>query len=151
MTDLPPRRRLRKINKQSEGDRAKLAELLVAEMYDLEHVGDDGDWYDAIHPTTSTKYQVKSTAVERNVESASEFRLWEGDHRSLVASAASGEGTAWYAFVLFGPNGGIVAVQRRQPSTVTRIVQENDGWRPAGHEDKDGRQSKLEYGKVVDA
>lgn len=143
--DLPARSELRRLDKRAD-DRSEFAELLVAEIYGLEHVGDKGDWYDAVLKSTMTKYQIKSTAVERVKGSSGRFRLWETDHRSLVASDSSG--TAWYVFVLFDGKGGVVSVRRCKPSTVTRIVEEAGGWNQAGHADKPGRQLKLPHEEV---
>lgn len=147
MTQLPSRSELRRLDKRSD-DRAEFAERLIAEMYGLEYVGDEGDWYDAVLESTGAKYQVKSTAVKRVKGSSGRFRLWESDHRSLVGSDTGG--VAWYAFVLFDGKGGIVDVVRRKPSTVTTIVRESGAWNEAGHQDKPGdRQLKIPYGRVM--
>lgn len=147
--DLPPRRRLRKLDRRAD-DREELAELIVAEIYGLEHVGDEGDWFDAVLESTGTKYQVKSTTVERAKGATGRYRLWELQHRSLVGSDAAG--TAWYVFVLFDPQGGIASIRRCRPSTVGAIVRSRGGWNEAGHEDRPGdRQLKLPYEEVLEA
>lgn len=137
---IPPANRLRKLDRRA-ADRGDLAEEIVAEMFGLRHVGDKGGWYDAVLESTGTKYQVKSTAEDGATSGSAEFRLWETDHRSLVASDA--QATAWYAFVLFDVRDGLQDVRRCKPSTVTSIVQEFGGWNEANHADKDSRQVKL--------
>lgn len=146
MVDLPPRRELRRLDERAD-DRSEFAELLVAEIYGLDHTGDEFEWYDAVHPRTGTKVEVKSTAVERVKGGTGRFRLWEQQHRSLVASDASA--TAWYVFVLFDGSGGIVDWRRCRPSTVTRFVRADGGsWSRAGHADRAGRQHKVHYSEV---
>jgi len=125
-------------------DRGATAAHAVADRYGLEI--ESTPWYDAIHPETGTKYEVKATSRRLDDGSTGRFRLWEGQHRSLVASDA--QATAWYAFVRLSQSGDVLDVQRRRPSTVTRLVRERGGWYDAGHEGKDGRQFKLAHDAV---
>lgn len=121
------------------------AEQLVASIHDLEHRPDETDWYDAVNPRTGTKYEVKSTHQELESGAPGRFRLWRDQHRSLVASDAAG--TAWYTFVLLSSGGDVLDVQRRRPSTVTRLV---ESWNRAGHGERDGPQYKLPWPQVMD-
>lgn len=146
MTDLPPHSELRRLDERADG-RDEFAELLVATMFDLEHTADDVEWYDARNPRTGTKFEVKSCAIDRVKGGTGRFRLWESQHRSLVASDAAG--TAWYVFVLFDGSGGIVDTRRCRPSTVTQFVRSDGGsWNRAGHADRDGRQHKVHYSDI---
>lgn len=113
------------------------AEEFVVEEYNLEHAPNEpGEgWYDAINPRTGAKYQVKSAQKDRR------FRLWEDQHRSLTA--AEGQNSAWYVFVVSGKE-----PRRVKPSTVTRWVRERGGWNRAGHELRSGRQHKLPVSEV---
>lgn len=122
---------------------ARFAEEHVARTYDLEHRPDETEWYDCVNPRTSTKVEVKSTHQELESGASGRFRLWQDQHRSLIASDANG--VAWYAFVLFAPGGDVVDVQRRKPSTVSKLV---DGWNRAQHGERDGRQHKLPWTEV---
>ncbi|MCD2199093.1 hypothetical protein LPA44_04160 [Halobacterium sp. KA-4] len=127
----------------STGGRGSTATHAVAERYGLEV--ESRPWYDAVSPT-GTKYEVKATSRALADGSTGRFRLWEEQHRSLTASDA--QGTSWYAFVLLSQSGDVRRIQRRKPSTVTRLVNERGGWYDAGHEGKDGRQFKLAHDAV---
>lgn len=135
---------------QREAAFDELAEEIVAEEYGLEHVGVDAEWFDARHPDRPTKYEVKSTSstVGDQYPGDGRFRVWEGQTRSLVASDANG--SAWYAFVLFDEDAGLLRIQRRRPSTVLGIVNERGGWNQSGHESM-GRQHKLPWSEVLEA
>jgi hypothetical protein len=133
---------------QREASFADVAEEIVAEEYGLDGLGLDPDWWD-LRTESGTKYQVKSTSTEigEKYPGSGRFRVWQGQHRSLVASDAVG--TAWYAFVLLDEDRGVLRIQRRRPSTVGRIVRERGGWNRSGHESQ-GRQHKLPWETVVD-
>jgi hypothetical protein len=73
--------------------------------------------------------------------------VWEQQHRSLTA--AEGANMAWYAFVLLDERDGTLKIQRRKPSTVTRIVNKRGGWNESGHEGMESRQMKLPYSAVL--
>ena len=134
---------------QRDKDFGDLAEELVAEEYGLEGLGLDPEWWDLRHPTRTTKYQVKSTSstVGDKYPGDGRFRVWKGQNRSLVASDA--QATAWYAFVLFDEDAGLLRIQRMKPSTVGRLVRERGGWNTSGHQSQ-GQQHKLPYGEVFD-
>ncbi|MBV0903924.1 hypothetical protein [Haloarcula salina] len=127
----------------------ELAEELVAEEWGLEGLGLEAEWWDLRHPDRPTKYEVKSTqsTIGEDYPADGRFRVWEGQTRSLVASDA--QGTAWYAFVLFDEDAGLLRIQRRRPSTVLSVVQERGGWNESGHESM-GRQHKLPIETVID-
>ena len=132
------------------------AEEYVANSYDLEHVPNVSEWYDCVHPFTGTKYEVKSTEkrIGDDYPADGRFRLWEDQHRSLAGAEGAENQTAYYAFVLLDDGGDVVDVQRRHPSTVTRILDErtDDGspWNQAGHTERDGAQYKLPYTEVFE-
>lgn len=143
----PSRRRLRKLDRQNP-DREDFAEALVAEMFGGRVANDVTDWYDVVDD--GTKIEVKSTEkrIGDDYPADGRFRLWADQHRSLLASDASG--TAWYVFVLFD-DGSLVDVRRCRPSTVTRLVEDvGDGeWDLSGHVDRDGaEQQKLPWSEV---
>lgn len=117
----------------------------VANAYDLEVENDVEDWYDAVAPSTGTKYEVKSTHQELASGATGRFRLWEDQHRSLVAAESAEDQTAWYAFVLLDEDGEVEDIARRKPSTVTGIV---DGWNRAEHDDRDSGQHKVPWYQV---
>jgi hypothetical protein len=121
----------------SSEEQGRWAEQYIAERFDLEHCPDEASWYDCINPRTGTKHEVKST----HVDAAGEFRLWEDQTRSLIASDA--QGTAWFDFVLLDRRGNVLNTRRMRPSTVNRLVRERGGWYEAGHHDRPGRQHKL--------
>lgn len=124
---------------------------IVAKEYGGEHVPGESFWYDVVTPS-GTKIEVKSTHVRLEDGSEGRFRLWEDQHTSLTSAEASG--TAWYAFVLFGQDEELMKIQRRKPSTVTRIVREialEDGepWSVAGHKERQSRQKKIPWSEVM--
>jgi hypothetical protein len=127
-------------------------ERAIARRLDVEHVPGEADWYDLVGPT-GTKYEVKSTTKTYSGEYSEgdpgRFRLWEDQHLSLVA--ADRTGTAWYVFVLLDDDE-VAAVQKRRPSTVTKIVDDvGDGdWNLAGHSERDSRQQKVPWTAVMD-
>ena len=129
---------------RTNGDRGATATDAVCDRYGL--TVESTPWYDAVSDT-GTKFEVKATSRELDDGSTGRFRLWEEQHRSLVASDA--QATAWYAFVLLTRSGQVMAIQRRRPSTVTRLVNERGGWYDAGHAEKDGRQFKLAHDAVL--
>jgi hypothetical protein len=142
--DLPPRRRLTELNRRAD-DRGEFAELLVAEMFDALHTPDETEWYDC-RSSSGTKYEVKSTETELGNGAPGRFRLWDDQHRSLLASSSNG--TAWYVFVLF-EDAGIRDIRRTRPPTVTRLVQEvgNGEWDLSGHA-RGEQQQKLPWEAV---
>ncbi|WP_338905229.1 hypothetical protein [Salinibaculum marinum] len=91
------------------------AEEWVAREYGLDHAPHEADWYDAVHPSTGTKYEVKSTHRTVDNGATGRFRLWEDQHRSLAGAEGSDGQTAYYAFVLLDVDGEVVDVQRRHP------------------------------------
>jgi hypothetical protein len=117
--------------------RGSTAQDAVVSEYGLEV--DNAEWYDAVDPNTGTKYEVKS--------GLDDVRLWEDQHRSLVASDRAG--TAWYAFVKVDSAGVVRAIQRRKPATVTRLVNEAGGWVKSGHHRTEKREKKLPVGRVI--
>lgn len=127
----------------------ELAEELVAEEWSLEGLNKKADWWDLRHPTETRKYEVKSTSSTVGDKYAGDgrFRLWESQTRSLIASDA--QASAWYVFVLFDEDNGVLRMQRRRPSTVLEVVQERGGWNQSGHESM-GRQHKLPWSEVFD-
>lgn len=127
-----------------DGGRGATATRAVAERYNL--TVDSAPWYDAVSDT-GTKYEVKATSRQLADGSTGRYRLWESQHRSLVASDA--QATAWYAFVLLTRSGQVMAIQRRRPSTVTQLVNERGGWYDAEHTGMDGRQFKLAHTAVI--
>jgi hypothetical protein len=126
---------------------------IVADEFNGEHVPGESYWYDVVTPN-GTKYEVKSTHAEVGDEYPSEgrFRLWEDQHTSLTSAEASG--TAWYAFVLFSEEDEVLGIQRRKPSTVTRIVRDialEDGepWSVSEHRERQTRQKKIPWSEVM--
>ena len=134
---------------REQGD---FAEEWVATRFNLAHVAGEAEWYDCRRVSTGTKHEVKSThetiSGAHNDAGRGEFRLWADQHRSLLASDASG--VAWYDFVLLDAGGSVLAHQRRKPSTVSQVVADNGGWRPAGHEDRDSLQATVPFPDVMD-
>lgn len=124
-----------------------VAEEIVAEEFGLSTFNDAG-WYDLEVPETGTKYEVKSTSSEvgDKYPGTGRFRLWRSQHRSLTAS--EGAGMAWYAFVVLDEDAGSIKIQRRRPTTVTRLVNERGGWNDAGHE-RYSEQHKLPWPVAV--
>lgn len=118
----------------------------VADEYDLEVENDVTDWYDAVAPSTGTKYEVKSTHQTLASGATGRFRLWEDQHRSLVAAESAEGQTAWYAFVLLDDNDSVQDVVRRKPSTVTGIV--GGEWNRAEHDDRGDGQHKVPWYQV---
>lgn len=147
--ELPSRRRMNRLQEDNP-DKGEFAEALCIETFDLvdpsdRDAGEDTNWYDAIDPDTGTKYEVKSTDKENRYRSG-RFRVWEGQHRSLVASDR--RGTAWYWFVLFDPAGRI-QTRRVKPSTVTEIVKESGGWSESDHASTEwDYEHRLEWDEV---
>lgn len=132
-----------------QGERAAVAEELVAEVYGAAHRPDRADWFDVVDEDASTKYEVKRTSRRIGEEHPADgrFRLWRAQLRSLIASDAGA--TAWVAFVLFDEDAGTATIQRRRPSTVWDVVDDRGGWNESGH-DEWGEQHKLPYDEVVD-
>jgi hypothetical protein len=123
------------------------AAQLVASEYDLEVDEQTAEWFDAVNPRTGSKYEVKSTKarIGDDYPNDGRFRLWEDQHRSLLASDAAG--TAWYVFVLFDDNGGVEDMRRMRPSTVSALV---PTWNQSGHQDRQSRQYKLPWPEVME-
>jgi hypothetical protein len=141
--DQLTRRDWQRLQERARGESGTLAELVVAEVYGVEH--DPHEWYDCVS-STGTKIEVKSAHEVIDGEDPSQFvatpgrfRLWRGQHRSLVASNA--RGTAWYVFVLFDEHGSLVDLRRMRPSTVGRIIRDTGGWARSGH--PKGMQAKI--------
>jgi len=127
------------------------AEEFVANTYGLEHVPNEAEWYDCVHPERGTKYEVKSTHVALDDGSTGRFRLWRDQHRSLTASQGAPNQTAWYAFVLLDEDGDVVDVRRMHPTTVTSIVRDEDGgWNRSGHLLRRSRQHKIPWPQILD-
>lgn len=138
--------------KLGRGDHGEVAEELVAEEYGLSHQPREESWYDVRaydHDDRATKGEVKSThrQIGQDYPAAGRFRVRRGQHRSLTVS--DGQGTAWYIFVLLDEVDGRAILQRRRPSTVTKIVEDRGGWNHAGHEEFDW-QHKLPIDTVID-
>jgi hypothetical protein len=146
LRDLSKRQR----RQYGQGERADVAEQLVAQVYGAAHRPDRADWYDVVDEDASTKYEVKSTSVRIGDEYPADgrFRLWRAQLRSLIASDATA--TAWVAFVLFDEDAGTATIQRRRPSTVWAAVRERGGWNDSGHAEW-GEQYKLPYDAVLTA
>lgn len=136
----------RKLQSASFGD---LAESFVVHEYGYQSDNSSESWFDAIHPNTGAKIEVKSTSTKigKKYPGDGRFRLWENQHKSLVASDRSG--VAWYAFVLLDADDAVLKIQRRKPSTVTRLVRARGGWNKAGHRDRSGRQHKLPWRAAI--
>lgn len=124
-----------------------VAEEIVADVFGLEGLGLDPEWWDLRHPSRPTKHQVKSTSttVGQRYPGDGRFRLWESQTRSLIASDA--QATAWYSFVLMDESAGVLRVRRARPSTVLSWVNDRAGWNKSGH-DSQGRQHKLPHSVV---
>ena len=116
----------------------------------LEHAAGEASWYDVRRTTTGAKGEVKSTHETikgaHNDAGNGEFRLWESQHRSLLAADASG--VAWYHFVVLDDDGHVVGYARRKPKTVSSLVESVGGWSLAGHDDRDGRQCRLPWSAI---
>lgn len=117
------------------GDNGRDAEELVKRKYDLEESG--VEWCDLTNPRSGARYEVKS--AERTLESGREgrFRLWEDQHRSLLA-ANSGGSAAWYVFVTDGGS----TYTRRGVTHVSQVVNDRGGWNKSGHR-RGSRQLKV--------
>lgn len=125
----------------------EFAAEVVADEFDLDVENGVEDWYDAVDPSTGTKYEVKSTHRTLESGASGRFRLWEDQHRSLVAAEGADGQTAYYGFVVLEENGEVQNVVRRRPTTVTKIV---DGeWNRADHSEREGRQHKIPWYEVV--
>jgi len=127
------------------GDLDVAAESLVAGEYGLSEAN-KADWHDCFDRETGVKYEVKSTSTEIR-SGPGRFRLWKQQHRSMTTSEGQNS-TAWYAFVLLDLEEGSIKIQRRKPSTVTRIIDERGGWNRSGHEQK-GKQHKVPIWAVM--
>lgn len=126
---------------------------IVADELGGDHAPEEAHWYDVVLPS-GTKVEVKSTHVRLENGSEGRFRLWEDQHTSLTSAEASG--SAWYAFVLFGQDDELLNIQKRRPSTVTRIVRDialEDGepWSLAEHRQRQSRQKKIPWSGVMEA
>lgn len=146
MIELPIRRLPRNQQQRVQGDAFdSLAEELVAEEYGVSEFN-DAEWYDCLDRDSGVKYEVKSTSTEIR-SGPGRFRLWKQQHRSMTTSEGQ-QSTAWYAFVLLDLEEGSIKIQRRKPSTVTRILNERGGWNQSGHESK-GKQHKMPISAVM--
>lgn len=123
----------------------QLAEQIVAREFKTARGDVDAEWYD-LRTDAGAKYEVKSTSSEIR-SGPGRFRLFEGQTRSLIRSDA--QASAFYAFVLFDEDAGLLRITRRKPSTVLDLVNELGGWNKSGHESM-GRQHKLPYTEVFD-
>jgi hypothetical protein len=144
-------RRLSELVERAQGDDGKFAELLVAEVFQVRHDNSTA-WYDARHPSSGTKYEVKSTHVDVDDGATGRFRLWESQHRRIAGAEGADGQTAYYGFVLFDGDQP-VALRRMHPSTVTRVLRERGGedsaWNRSGHQEQ-GRQHKLPWTEVLE-
>jgi hypothetical protein len=159
MTTIDPRqevgrRRLSKIAERADGDDGLFAELLTAEVFDVQHYNRNS-WYDCRNQNTGTKYESRST--HRTVDNpdgevTGRFRMWQDAHRRIAGAEGAEGQTAYYVFVLFEGDQP-VAMRRMHPSTVTGVLRErsDDGtaWHQSGHDSK-GRQHKLPWPEVLD-
>lgn len=145
VTDAVPRDRLRTIDSRTDGE-GELAEQIVAAAYDLDEIDGDELDGDAINPRTDARYEIKSTrpTVGSDYSNEGRFRLWQDQHRSIVAYDAQPDLTGWYVFVRFDESGTPREMRRVEPSTVTQLV---DGWNESGHE-RGARQHKLPLSEV---
>lgn len=127
---------------ESFGD---LAEAIVREVWNLSN--ESGEWYDATHPNSNARYEIKSTSSEIGDKYPGDgrFRVWESQTNSLIASDRAN--VAWYVFVFMDESDGLLRLQRRKPSTVLNIVNKRGGWNESGH--PMGRQYKLPYSDVM--
>jgi len=119
---------------------------IVADEFGLDVDTESAYWFDAVLPTTGTKYEVKSTSVEIGDEYREEgrFRLWADQHKRLLE--ADRNGTAWYAFVLFDGAGRVENIQRRRPTTVSKIV---DHWNTSKHKKRRSKQHKVPWSEIM--
>lgn len=126
------------------------AEEWIAKKDGLEHVPGESEWYDVINPRTNTKHEVKSATREHESGALGRFRLWEDQHRSLLASDV--QNVAWYDFVLLSSSGTVLEHRRMKPTTVTKLIhrESSSGWNRAGHGDRNSRQHKLPQSAVFD-
>lgn len=122
---------------------------IVADVHDLVVDEASAEWYDAVDPSTGTKYECKSTHKTLDSGATGRYRLWYDQHRRLAGRDGQPDATAWYAFVLLDDSGDVVDVVRRKPSTVTTIVHEAGGaWNRAGHHDRGDGQHKVPWRQV---
>jgi len=117
------------------------AEALVKRKYDLTESG--VEWCDLTDPRTGARYEVKSAERDRDSGRRGRFRLWEDQHRSLMAADAAGS-AAWYVFVT--DDG--ATYRRRLVTTVSQIVADHGGWNESGHR-RGSRQLKIPVNEVV--
>lgn len=117
--------------------RGSTAQDAVVRTFGLE--ADHTSWHDSVNPRTGAKYETKSGREK--------VRIWEDQHRSLTSAEAAG--VAWYAFVHVDAAGRVQDIQRRRPSTVTRLVSEHGGWVKSGHARTDGREKQLPIDVVL--
>jgi hypothetical protein len=128
--------------KRLSRDPGELAETIAREQYDL--TGLDADFADLSAKTTSTVYEVKSTAttIGEQYREAGRFRLWKKQHEKLTRRDRTD--TAFYIFVLFDVSSRppVAKLVRKDPSAIGRIVAGRGGFYDSGHASK-GHQHKL--------
>jgi len=127
------------------GDGGDVAEELVAAEYDaFSRDFQDHPVYDLTGEGDDTVAQVKSTFEEIGdaYPAPGRFRVWKNQHEELLERDR--DGTAWYVFVLYAPDGGrdvLARMVRLAPATVGRRIGARGGWNESGHEM--GPQYKL--------
>lgn len=119
----------------------------VAEEFGLDVENDVAEWYDAVDPSTGTKFECKSTHQQLEDGATGRFRLWEDQHRSLTSAAAADGQTAWYGFVVLDEDNDVKHLVRRKPSTVTKIV--GGEWNRAEHVERKSRQHKVPWYEAI--
>lgn len=131
------------------GDTSNVATELVVREFNLVEDNATADWYDARHPNTDSKTEVKSclSTVGNATTRDGRFRLWKEQLRSL--SSAEARGTAYVAFVLYRMDDREIDVRRVKPQTVTEWVADRGGWNRSGHSEFD-RQHKLPWPVVFE-
>lgn len=124
----------------SEND-GKAAEELAKRKFDL--VEANVEWCDLTNPRTGARYEVKSAQRRHDDGEPGRFRLWEDQHRSLMA-AESGGVAAWYVFVT--DDG--ATYTRRSVTQVGQVVNDRGGWNKSGHA-RGSRQKKVPIGELI--
>lgn len=97
-----------------------------------------GTGYDLISPANGTRYQVKSSDVDRD---RPRFRFWLADHAALY-----GAHQACYIGVLYSSRSN--RVKKIQKIPLGRVAS-HASWGPAGHRGKSGKQTKIDVDDLL--
>lgn len=92
--------------------------------------------------------EVKSTQFEHESGARGRFRLFKGQHESIVRYDR--QESAFYVFALWDNTArpSEVYLTRRKPAKVGRIIGARGGWNRSGH--PSGKQMKLPYSQFFD-